>query len=95
MTSIGGLEVHGAEVTGDTYPVRAQLRAAGGRWDGQARAWVYSSPAAAADAARAAVQSPPVDGAWRPARRTYACRCSGEPGGRCCGRSDCRCFDCD
>lgn len=45
-----GLLRQGAAVYGHTYPVRDILRAAGGRWDGAARAWVYASEEAAAAA---------------------------------------------
>jgi len=33
-------------------------------------------------------------GAGRYARTSYGCRCSGRPGGGCCDRDDCVCYDC-
>lgn len=40
-------------ITGNTYPVKDQLKALGGRWDGQAKGWRV--PAGRADEARALV----------------------------------------
>jgi len=44
-------------ISGNTYPVKDQLRALGGRWNPDARAWMV--PAAKADAARALVAGAP------------------------------------
>ena len=33
-------------------------------------------------------------GSGRYARTSYGCRCSGSPGGNCCERDDCVCYDC-
>lgn len=44
-------------ITGNTYPVKDQLRALGGRWNADAKAWMV--PEAKADEARALVNSAP------------------------------------
>jgi hypothetical protein len=45
-------------VTGNTFPVKDQIKAMGGRWDGDAKGWKV--PADKADAAKALVASAPV-----------------------------------
>ena len=42
------LRAEGRAVVGDTYPYRQSLRAAGGHWDGRARAWIYRDAGMAA-----------------------------------------------
>jgi hypothetical protein len=44
-------------ITGNTYPVKERIKALGGRWDGDQKAWMV--PAANADAARALIASAP------------------------------------
>lgn len=34
-------------ITGNTYPVRAELRALGGRWDAKAQGWIFPAELAA------------------------------------------------
>lgn len=54
-------------ITGNTYPVRAQLRALGGEWDASAQGWRI--PVTQAPAARELVQQQGAAPARRPARR--------------------------
>ena len=71
-------------VTGNTYPVKDQIKALGGRWDATAKGWRV--PADKADAARALVSGAAPS---RPARR---------PGWRPCGYPGCNpgyCDECD
>ena len=66
-------------ITGNTYPVREQLKALGGRWNAQAQGW--DVPADKADTARALL--PAV--AAKPARaRNWRC-----PNPRDCGDPTC------
>lgn len=62
-------------ITGNTYPVKDQLRALGGRWDGAAKSWQV--PEDKADEARALVAGqPPATGskaAYRPPSRCRSC----------------------
>ena len=44
-------------ITGNTYPVKDQLKALGGKWNADAKAWMV--PAAKADEARALVSGTP------------------------------------
>jgi hypothetical protein len=47
---------------------------------------------------RGRVEYPTIASLARYAERArngeVGCRCDGRPGGYCCGRSDCQCFDC-
>lgn len=79
-------------ITGNTYPVRRELRDMGGEWDGTAKAWMV--PADKAEAARELVGNRGRHGeraASRPSRRSYGggyrgyagrCACEDYP---CCG----------
>ena len=58
-------------ITGTTYPVKDQLKALGGRWDGAAKAWMV--PADTADQARALVASAP-QGYVAPSNSSYRSR---------------------
>ncbi len=53
-----------AHITGNTYPVKDQLRALGGTWSGRDKAWIV--PDALADQARAIVQGAPARAPRRP-----------------------------
>jgi hypothetical protein len=65
-------------ITGNTFPVKDQLRAMGGKWDADAKGWRV--PADKADEARALVAGPPKSTgtatASRPFRH-YKCVLSG------------------
>jgi hypothetical protein len=61
-------------ITGNTYPVKDQLRAMGGRWDAEAKGWAV--PADKADAARALVSGAPKS------------QCTGPRKCRCCGAKE-------
>ena len=52
-----------AAISGNTYPVRTQLRAMGGRWDADRRAWMV--PAERAEEARRLVGAAPRTSASR------------------------------
>ena len=63
------------QITGNTYPVREQLKKLGGRWDPRLRVWMV--PEDRADDARSAVsavthQRPALSGNTRP--QTGLCR---------------------
>lgn len=65
-------------ITGNTYPVKDQIKALGGRWDADGKAWRV--PAAQADAARALVAGaakprPSCSSGYRPTKCTY-CGCA-------------------
>jgi hypothetical protein len=64
-------------ITGNTYPVKDQLKALGGRWNPDAKAWMV--PADKADQARALVngapKSVPSTGSYRPYRPTKCIAC--------------------
>jgi hypothetical protein len=88
-------------IVGNTYPVREQLKAMGGRWDPARRGWVV--PADQGDAARALVASAPVSP--RSSGPNYQPQKSGSPKhgqlwqecerGGCRGEPVCsRCFYC-
>lgn len=53
-------------ITGNTYPVKDQIKALGGRWNGDAKGWMV--PADKANAARALVSGAPKQ-AFRPAEK--------------------------
>ncbi len=58
-------------ITGNTYPVKDQIKALGGRWNAGAKAWMV--PAAKADAARQLVAGSPTksfscDSGYRPTK---------------------------
>ena len=53
-------------ITGNTYPVKDQIKALGGRWDAQAKGW--NVPAEKADEAKALVSGAPKS-AYSPARK--------------------------
>ena len=57
-------------VTGDTWPVRGELAAMGGRWDAAAKGWMV--PAAKAERARKLVGPAP---AWKRTSAAKARRC--------------------
>jgi hypothetical protein len=57
-------------ITGNTYPVRDQLRALGGRWDPARKAWLV--PAGRADEARRLVAAAPKqNGGYNRLRSSY------------------------
>jgi hypothetical protein len=58
-------------IVGNTYPVKDQIKALGGRWDGRAKGWIVPEDQAAA--ARALVDGAP-ESTQTPARRRYAGR---------------------
>lgn len=69
-------------VTGNTYPVRAELKALGGVWDAAARGWKVRKEQE--EAARALVgrrADPPGAQLWQPCRRRG---CGNEPSYLCC-----------
>lgn len=77
-------------VTGNTYPVKDQIKELGGRWDAAAKGWRV--PADKADAARALVAGTAPKS---PARPTGTAR---RPGWRPCGYPGCSpayCDECD
>lgn len=62
-------------ISGNTYPVKDQLRALGGRWNPDAKAWMV--PAGKADEARALVSGAPAKAPRSSSstpRRSYARR---------------------
>ena len=60
-----------ALITGNTYPVKEQLRAFGGRWDATAKAWIV--PDHKADEARRLVGT--ARGTGRRPRTCKTCGC--------------------
>lgn len=77
------------------YDVRDKIKEAGGIWDSLQKVWLMPDHAST-DAMRAlagASQTLPVTPCtyWRKPRE---CQCSGRPGGYCCGRRNCQCYDC-
>lgn len=69
-----------ALITGNTYPVRDQLRALGGTWDAAAKGWRV--PADKADAARRLVSGSARTNVRPSIRRGGLCtRCGDECGG--------------
>ena len=56
-------------VTGNTYPVKDQIKSLGGRWDAAAKGWRV--PAAGAAKAQALVAGAPK-AAYRPRANTYS-----------------------
>jgi hypothetical protein len=79
-------------VTGNTYPVKDQIKALGGRWDAAQKGWLL--PADKADAARALVggtapksPAPARRPGWHPCgypgcNPGYCDECDGKGGGR-------------
>ena len=91
-------------VTGNTYPVREQIRALGGRWDAATKSWLVPAdkaveaqalvPAKAKRAARTAYNPDRFNGyGTRRGGRSRACRtdgnCSSVGSGLSCGAHDC------
>lgn len=65
-------------ITGNTYPVKDQIKALGGKWDADAKCWMV--PDAKADEARRLVAGAPVTprkdaGSYRP-HKCIVCGCS-------------------
>jgi hypothetical protein len=91
-------------VDGNTYPVKDQLRAMGGRWDGGAKVWMV--PSSQAGAAKALVDAQPAKRAGNGYRRGYSARGGHSGGGaycygrcpvggfRCCAENG-PCHDCE
>ncbi len=83
-------------ITGNTYPVKDQLKALGGRWDANAKGWLV--PDAKAAEAQKLVGVPAAGPVKRPARG--ACSCTDDCcRGRCKCDSNCNCrggpiYDC-
>lgn len=72
-------------ISGNTYPVKDQIKALGGRWNADAKAWMV--PADKADEARRLVESAPKSSysggfrrpSYRGLRRSGRCKgCGGE-----------------
>jgi hypothetical protein len=79
-------------ITGNTYPVRDQLKALGGKWDPAKKAWLV--PAAKADEARRLVAAAPKQtGGYNRLRSGYVDSRFGS-GRRRSGAYDPRCWDC-
>lgn len=70
-------------ITGNTYPVKEQLKALGGRWNGDQKAWMV--PADKADTARKLVSGAPR-AAYKAPYGAYAKR-NNNSGGRWTGCS--------
>ncbi len=60
-------------ITGNTYPVKEQIKALGGKWDADEKGWRV--PAEKADAAQALVGNAPSTP--RKSYRPHKCRCCG------------------
>lgn len=87
-------------ITGNTYPVKDQIKALGGKWDAAAQGWRV--PAAKADEARALVAAAPVEpktkresanasGGRRRYSRCASCGSSNNRGFYLCW--DCKCLE--
>jgi len=61
-------------ISGNTYPVKDQIKALGGRWNADAKVWMV--PAERAEQARKLVEDAPRQ-VFRPARRTTCRGCRG------------------
>jgi hypothetical protein len=80
-------------ITGNTYPVRAELKALGGKWDPARKAWLV--PPAKADEARRLVAAAPKSGYTNRFRPGYVdSRFSSSGGRRSGGAYDAGCWDC-
>jgi hypothetical protein len=71
-------------ITGNTFPVKDQIKALGGKWDPDRKGWVV--PDDKAEAARKLVGGTSTAPASRPHAHRRQCSCTGD----CC-RSRCRC----
>ena len=76
------------EITGNTYPVKEQIKALGGRWNPRAKSW--SVPASRADEARALVSDAPPSRSFGARRQGLSYkeqhgRCEDAPCCGCCG----------
>jgi hypothetical protein len=69
-------------ITGNTYPVKDQLKAMGGKWDPNKKGWLV--PDDKAEAARKLVGGPGSGTVYHPTHR--GCTCTGD----CC-RPRCHC----
>lgn len=75
-------------VTGNTYPVKDQLKALGARWNPDTKSWMVSADKA--DAARKIVAGAPTETKKNTGRPHYArCHDCGAP-----SRGYYRCYDC-
>lgn len=74
-------------ITGNTYPVREQIKALGGRWNADSKAWMV--PAAKADDARKLVSSAPAKTISGGKRHSSKCAECGRP-----SRGYYRCYYC-
>lgn len=71
------------KITGNTYPVREQLRALGGRWDAVERVWIMPTPEAAAKARELVGSAPKAErrrgtSAYRPNGMGGICAACGD-----------------
>ena len=85
-------------ITGNTYPVKDQIKALGGRWNSAAKGW--SVPDDKADAARALVaggvkSSPSANGSTRPRySKCQVCGCAASRYAPIYGSGECRdCYE--
>lgn len=84
-------------ITGNTYPVKDQIKALGGRWNADRKAWMV--PANQAAQAQALVSRAPkqVYSLNSGSRRGFSGGAAAPVRGYsswCTGRDDCRCYDC-
>ena len=75
-------------ITGNTYPVKDQIRALGGRWNPETKSWMV--PETQATAARALVSAAPVQARKTGAKPHFSkCHECGAP-----SRGYYRCYEC-
>ena len=74
-------------IAGNTYPVKDALKALGGRWNGDAKAWMV--PDDKADQARALVAGAPSKAASSGRPHSKTCHDCGRP-----SKGYYRCYDC-
>ena len=74
-------------ISGNTYPVKDQLKAMGARWNAEAKAWMV--PAEKAEAARSLVTGAPAKSSPSGRPRYHSCHACGRP-----SRGYYYCWDC-
>lgn len=91
------------KITGNTYPVKDQIKALGGRWNAVEKCWMIEDASKAAQALAIVASAPKKEshGSYNPRYGSYRTPGGGSaakvPGysSYCTGRPGCRCFDCE
>jgi hypothetical protein len=80
--SVAPVQERQLEVSGNTYPVRDQLKELGGKWDPKRKVWKFADPAKAAEAQKLVAAQGKKPGGYRPWGAGGLCaKCGDDCGG--------------